>query len=103
MRVRERTVFLGPVVPDRMHPHDRSLIGQLHRRRHDRDLQRLAGQAFPARYIVPAKDTDPVLSAIRVTVSPVLGFRAVRRPCTGGLGSWSGLRRCTWEATNTSR
>ncbi|MBA2559013.1 MAG: hypothetical protein H0V07_03850 [Propionibacteriales bacterium] len=42
-------------------------------------------QAFPARYIVPANDTAPVPSAIRVTVGPLVALRAVRCPCLGGL------------------
>lgn len=43
----------------------------------------LPREAFPARYIVPAKETDPVLSAIRVTVIPLVAFRALRLPWRG--------------------
>lgn len=51
-------------------------------------------QAFPARYIVPARDTDPLLSATPVTVGPVVAFWALRRPCTGGY---------CWSRTNPRR
>ena len=49
----------------------------------------------------PAKDTDPVWSATRVTIGPEVGRPAVRRPCTGSPDFLSGLDRCTWEATST--
>ena len=63
----------------------------------------LPRHAFPARYMVPAKETDPVLSAILVTVIPLVASRAARLPCLGGPTSWPGLRRCGCEATSTSR
>ena len=86
-----------------MDPHDGPLVGQLHQGRHDGNLQGLATPRAPARYLVPREGPDPLLSAIRVTVYPAAALRALRRPCTGGPGSWSGLRRCTMEATNTYR
>src|SRR4030095_7814970 len=43
----ERTVFLGPVVPDRMHPHDLPVAGHLDRVGHDRDLHTAAPPSVP--------------------------------------------------------
>jgi hypothetical protein len=53
--------------------------------------------------MVPAKGIEPLLSAILVTTGPVLGLRTDRLTCAGGADAGSGLRRCTWEATKTSR
>jgi hypothetical protein len=54
-------------------------------------------QARPARYMVPANDTYPLASTMRVTTIPPLAARAVRRPWRSTLGVVSGLWRCTWE------
>jgi hypothetical protein len=59
-------------------------------------------QARPARYMVPAKDTCPLASTIRVTTIPVVTARGVRRPWRGTADVVSGLRRCTCSATSTS-
>jgi len=58
-------------------------------------------QARPTRYMVPANDTHPLVSTIRVTTIPLVTARAVRRPRRSTAGVVSGLRRCTCEATNT--
>ncbi len=46
-----------------MHTDHLPVAGQLHRPGHDRHLDAAARQARPARYIAPAKDTAPLLSA----------------------------------------
>ena len=99
----ERTVLLGPVVADRMDPHDGAWKASCTEEATMATCNVLPAQARPARYIVPAKETDPLWSATRVTIGPAVGRRAPRLACTGGAEDPSGLRRCGWEATSTSR
>src|SRR6476660_2211136 len=44
----ERAMLLGPVVPDRMHPHDLAVAGKLHRIGHDAHLHRPAAPGVPS-------------------------------------------------------
>ena len=49
----ERAMFFGPVVSDRVHPHDLAVAGKLHRSGHDADLGVAAAPAVP----------DPIVGA----------------------------------------
>jgi hypothetical protein len=99
----ERPVFLGSVVPDRMHPHDLPVAGHLHRVGDDRDLHAAAPPGVSDLIHGAGDDSCPALSTTRVTVIPEVAWRAVRRPCTGCRGSVSGLRRWTCSATSYVR
>src|SRR4029453_19314113 len=49
----ERTVLFGPVVPDRMDPHDLAVAGKLHRTGDDADLGTAAAPAGAAPRVRP--------------------------------------------------
>ena len=90
-----RRALFGPVVSDGLGAHDAALTGHLHRLGNDARLDFLSAPALPARYIVPANDSFPLRSTMRVTTIPALAGRAVRRPWRGTHGAVLGLRRCT--------
>lgn len=66
MRGSESAVFLGPVMADRMDPHDRSRTRDLHRLRHDRHLD-LLSPPYPSGPIQAGEQ----LSAVRIVNDPV--------------------------------
>ena len=103
----ERAVFLGPVVPDRVHPDDLPVAGELHRVGHDRTPAR-CGHARRSRPDSWCRRTTRTRRS-RPPGSPSVPSVALPRAdgCPAAASTRllpvSGLRRWTCSATSTSR